>query len=56
MDVNTGAAVRVVHNSADTPAVDVLVNGTEALNALTFPNATAWTSRRRPVPATWWTP
>jgi hypothetical protein len=31
-----------VHNSADTPAVDVLVDGTEAINALRFPNATEY--------------
>lgn len=40
VDVNTGAAVRVVHNSADTPAVDVLVDGTAVIDALRFPNAT----------------
>lgn len=43
-DVTSGsnAAVRVVHNSADTPAVDVIVDGTTALSGLTFPNATAY--------------
>ncbi len=49
VDVNTGAAVRVVHNSADTPAVDVLVNGTEVLNALTFPNATKYSDLEAPA-------
>jgi len=42
VDVNTGAAVRVVHNSADTPAVDVLVDGAVVVDALTFPNATEY--------------
>ena len=49
VDVNMGAAVRVVHNSADTPAVDVLVNGTEAINALTFPNATKYSELEAPA-------
>ena len=48
-DVNTGAEVRVVHNSADTPAVDVLVEGAEALNALTFPNATDYDQLAAPA-------
>jgi len=39
LDVNTGAQVRVVHNSADTPAVDILVNGDLALDAVPFPAA-----------------
>lgn len=39
-DANTLAEVRVVHNSADTPAVDVLVGGAEALDALSFPDST----------------
>ena len=38
-DVNIGAEVRVVHNSADTPAVDVLIDGAEVLNAVTFTQA-----------------
>lgn len=41
-DINIGAAVRVVHNSADTPAVDVLVDGAEVLDAVTFPQATGY--------------
>jgi hypothetical protein len=49
VDANTGAAVRVVHNSADTPAVDVLVNGAEALNALAFPNATDYADLEAPA-------
>lgn len=49
VDTNTGAAVRVVHNSADTPAVDVLVNGAQALNALTFPNATDYDDLEAPA-------
>jgi hypothetical protein len=49
VDANTGAAVRVVHNSADTPAVDVLVNGGQALNALTFPNATEYSDLEAPA-------
>lgn len=49
VDVNTGAAVRVVHNSADTPAVDILVNGAEALDALAFPNATAYGDLEAPA-------
>lgn len=38
-DVSMGAELRVVHNSADTPAVDVLVNGAEVLDAVPFPGA-----------------
>ncbi|MEH6581211.1 MAG: DUF4397 domain-containing protein [Halioglobus sp.] len=49
VDVNTGASVRVVHNSADTPAVDVLVNGGEAIDALTFPNSTAFDALQAPA-------
>ena len=37
--VGTGAEIRVVHNSADTPEVDILVNGTEVLDAVPFPVA-----------------
>ena len=36
-DASTGAEVRVVHNSADTPEVDILVNGAEVLDAVPFP-------------------
>lgn len=35
-DSNTGAEIRVVHNVADAPAVDILVNGAEALNAVSY--------------------
>jgi hypothetical protein len=49
VDINLGAAVRVVHNSADTPAVDVLVNGAVALDALTFTNATEYSDLEAPA-------
>jgi hypothetical protein len=49
VDVNTGASVRVVHNSYDTPAVDILVNGAEAIDALAFPNATAYDELEAPA-------
>jgi hypothetical protein len=39
LSTGTGAQVRVVHNSADTPAVDILVNGGLALDAVPFPAA-----------------
>lgn len=42
LDPGMGAAVRVVHNSADTPAVDVIVEGTTVLDAVTFPNASSY--------------
>lgn len=48
-DAATGAAVRVVHNSADTPAVDILVNGTAAITDLTFPNATQYDQLEAPA-------
>jgi hypothetical protein len=48
-DVATGAQVRVVHDSADTPAVDVLVNGATALQGLTFPNATNYADLAAPA-------
>ncbi|MDG2270814.1 MAG: DUF4397 domain-containing protein [Halioglobus sp.] len=48
-DVATGAAVRVVHNSADTPAVDILVNGTAVIEDLTFPNATQYDQLEAPA-------
>ncbi len=41
-DVSVGAEVRVVHNSADTPEVDILVNGTEVLDAVPFPMASQY--------------
>lgn len=37
-DVNQQSGVRVVHNSAGAPDVDVLVNDTVAITALAFPN------------------
>jgi hypothetical protein len=37
-----GAQVRVVHFSANTPAVDVYVNGAKAVTALAYPNATEY--------------
>jgi hypothetical protein len=48
MDVDMGAEVRVVHNSGDTPPVDVLINGTEVIDALTFPSATAYDDVQAP--------
>ena len=49
LDVNTGAAVRVVHNSADTPPVDVLVDGTTVLDALAFPDASSYDDLEAPA-------
>jgi hypothetical protein len=48
-DASTGAQVRVVHNSADTPAVDVIVDGNTALSGLTFPNATDYEQLEAPA-------
>ena len=48
-DMATGAAVRVVHNSADTPAVDILVNGPARIKDLTFPNATQYDQLEAPA-------
>ncbi len=48
LDINMGGEVRVVHNSADTPAVDVLIDGAEAINALQFPSATAYDDIQAP--------
>jgi hypothetical protein len=48
LDVNMGAEVRVAHNSADTPAVDVLIDGTEVIDALVFPSATAYDDIQAP--------
>ncbi len=42
VDPGMGAAVRVVHNSADTPAVDVIVDGTTVLAGVEFPGASAY--------------
>ena len=47
-DVNMGAEVRVVHNSADTPPVDVLIDGTEVVDALAFPDATEYDDIQAP--------
>ena len=47
-DVNMGAEVRVVHNSADTPAVDVLIDGTEVIDALAFPDFTEYDDIQAP--------
>lgn len=49
LDVNMGGSVRVVHNSADTPAVDVLVDGTEVLDAVPFPAASAYSDIEAPA-------
>jgi hypothetical protein len=40
LDESTVSAVRVVHDVSDAPAVDVLVNDAEAINALSFPDFT----------------
>ncbi len=40
LDEGSVSAVRVVHDVSDAPAVDVLVNNAEAINALAFPNFT----------------
>ncbi len=40
LDQGSVSAVRVVHDVSDAPAVDVLVNNAEAINALAFPNFT----------------
>lgn len=48
LDVNSTAAVCVVHNSADTPPVDVLVDGTEVIDALAFPGATDYDGLQAP--------
>jgi hypothetical protein len=49
VDVDTGASVRVVHNSADTPAVDVLVNGSVVLDAVAFPTASSYSDIEAPA-------
>jgi len=49
LDVNIGAELRVVHNSADTPAVDVLIDGTEVLDALAFPDASSYDDIQAPA-------
>ncbi|EGM76049.1 hypothetical protein Rhein_3766 [Rheinheimera sp. A13L] len=40
LDTGSVSAVRVVHDVSDAPAVDVLVNDTEAIDALAFPDFT----------------
>lgn len=40
LDQNSVSAVRAVHDVSDAPAVDVLVNNAEAINALSFPDFT----------------
>jgi hypothetical protein len=42
LDVNTPAAVQVVHASPDAPLVDILVNGGELVTDLAFPVATGF--------------
>ncbi|MEQ8802189.1 DUF4397 domain-containing protein [Haliea sp.] len=42
VDPSMGASVRVVHNSADTPAVDVIVDGATVLANVPFPAASAY--------------
>jgi Domain of unknown function (DUF4397) len=49
LDVNIGASVRVVHNSADTPAVDVLIDGNLALDAVPFPAASNYEDIEAPA-------
>ena len=49
LDVNMGGSVRVVHSSADTPPVDVLVDGTEVLDAVPFPAASAYSDIEAPA-------
>ncbi|GAB3271909.1 DUF4397 domain-containing protein [Parahaliea aestuarii] len=49
LDINAMSEVRVVHNSADTPAVDVLVDGAEVLDAITFPGASDYDALQAPA-------
>ncbi len=49
LDAAMGGAVRVVHNSADTPPVDVLVNGTEVLDAVPFAAASSYSDLEAPA-------
>jgi hypothetical protein len=42
LDTGSVSAVRVVHDVSDAPAVDVLVDGAEAINALAFPDFTGY--------------
>jgi len=49
LDPGMGAEVRVVHNSADTPAVDVLVNGAAVLTNVPFPGASNYEDIQAPA-------
>mgnify|MGYP001818318278 CR=1 FL=1 len=49
LDADTGAEVRVVHNSADTPPVDVLVDDAVVLDAVPFPAASAYDDLQAPA-------
>ncbi|WNO10220.1 DUF4397 domain-containing protein [Teredinibacter sp. KSP-S5-2] len=49
LDNQTQAEVRVVHNSADTPEVDILVNGTEVLANVAYPNSAAYEAVSAPT-------
>jgi hypothetical protein len=49
LDPNMGAEVRVVHNSADTPAVDVLVDGARVLSNVPFPAASNYDDIQAPA-------
>ena len=49
LDAATGGAVRVVHNSADTPPVDVLVDGAAVLDAVPFTAASAYGDLQAPA-------
>ncbi|WP_233078171.1 DUF4397 domain-containing protein [Rheinheimera soli] len=42
LDTGSVSAVRVVHDVSDAPAVDILVNDAEAINALAFPDFTGY--------------
>lgn len=42
LDTGSVSAVRVVHDVSDAPAVDLLVNDAEAINALAFPDFTEY--------------
>ncbi|MEQ9463359.1 MAG: DUF4397 domain-containing protein, partial [Haliea sp.] len=49
LDPGMGSAVRVVHNSADTPAVDVIVDGATVLAGVPFPGASAYSDIEVPA-------
>ncbi|WKD51540.1 DUF4397 domain-containing protein [Microbulbifer spongiae] len=48
-DTGVGAEVRMVHNSLDTPKVDVLVNGIEVIDALSYPENSTYNSLAAPA-------